>query len=79
MQPTRQQEASAENHTQLPYHTHFDDVLAGYNTWSNDTDDTENNNMISNTSHWQDILNTWNKDTPEKNTTNRQMLDKVQA
>ena len=37
-----QQEVNAENHTQLPYHAHFNDILTEYSAWSTDTNDIEN-------------------------------------
>ena len=40
-----QHEANAENHTQLPYHTHFNDILTEYLAWSIDANDIENTNQ----------------------------------
>ena len=34
-----QQEVNAENHIQLPYHVHFNDILTEYPAWSNDAND----------------------------------------
>ena len=42
-----QQEANAENHTQFPYHAHFNDILTEYPAWSNDANDIENIIKIS--------------------------------
>ena len=36
-----QQEISAENHTQLPYHAHFSDILTKYPACSSDANDRE--------------------------------------
>ena len=70
-----QQEANAENCTQLPYHAHFNDILTEYPAWSNDTNDTENTNPDQYRSHRQEILTAWQKDTPIKMPDNRQVLD----
>ena len=40
-----QQEANAENCTQLPYHADFNDILTEYPAWSTDANDTENINQ----------------------------------
>ena len=42
-----QQEANVENHTQLPYNAHFNDILTEYPAWSNDANDIENIIQIS--------------------------------
>ena len=76
LQPTRQYKANAETPTQLPYYPHFNDTLTGYNTWSNEI---ENTTMIQYIADRQDILSTWQKDTPEKIPYNRQMIDKVKT
>ena len=57
LQPIRQHEANAENHTQLPYYPHFNDILTEYNAWSTDTNDIESTNTAQYTFNWQDILN----------------------
>ena len=36
-----QQEANAENCTQLPHHAHFNDILTEYPAWSTDANDRE--------------------------------------
>ena len=41
MQSTDQHDAHAENHTQLPYNAHFNDILTEYPAWSTDTNDRE--------------------------------------
>ena len=46
-----QQEINAENHTQLPYHAHFNDILTEYPAWSNDANDIENTNPDQYRSH----------------------------
>ena len=40
-----QHEGNAENHTQLPYHACFNDILTEYPAWSNDANDIENTNQ----------------------------------
>ena len=40
-----QHDACAENHTQLPYHAPFNDILTEYPAWSTDTNDIENTNQ----------------------------------
>ena len=44
MQSTDQHDVNAENHTQVPYHIHIDDILTKYPSWSTDTNDIENTN-----------------------------------
>ena len=39
-----QQEANAENQTQLAFYVHFNDILIEYPAWSNDANDIENTN-----------------------------------
>ena len=39
-----QQEANAENCTQLPCHAHFNDILTEYPAWFNDANTIENTN-----------------------------------
>ena len=39
-----QQEANAENYTQVPYHARFNDILTKYPAWSNDANDIEHTN-----------------------------------
>ena len=64
MQPTDQHDVNAENCTHLPNHAHFNDILT-------DTNDIENNNKAQYRENRQDILNTWQKDTPVKTQDNR--------
>ena len=51
-----QHEANAENHTQLPYHAHFNDILTEYPAWSTDANDIENTNQDQYRSDRQEIL-----------------------
>ena len=44
VQPTDQHDANTENHTQLPYNAHFNDILTEYPEWSTDINDIENTN-----------------------------------
>ena len=74
-----QQEANAENCTQLPYHAHFNDILTEYPEWSNDANDMENTNQDQYRSGRQEILTAWQKDTPIKMPDNRQVLDNLEA
>ena len=74
-----QQEANAENCTQLPYHAHFNDILTEYPAWSNDTNDIENTNQDQYGSGRQEILTAWQKDTPIKMLDNMQVLDNLEA
>ena len=74
-----QQEANTENHTQLPYHAHFNDILAEYPAWSTDTNYIENTNQDQYRSGRQEILTAWQKDTPIKMPDNRQVLDNLEA
>ena len=37
VQSPDQQDAKAENYTQLPYNAHFNDILTEYPAWSTDT------------------------------------------
>ena len=69
-----QQEANAENHTQLPYYARFIDRLTEYPAWSTDTNDIENTNPDQYRSCRQEILTTWQKDTPIKMPDNRQII-----
>ena len=41
VQSPDQQDANAENHTQLPYNACFNDILTEYPAWSTDTNDRE--------------------------------------
>ena len=50
-----QHEANAENHTQLPYHAHFNDILTEYPAWSSDANDIENTNQAQYRSDRQEI------------------------
>ena len=68
-----QHEANAENHTQLPYHAHFNDILTEYPAWSTDANDIENTNQVQYRSNRQEILTAWQKDTPIKTSDNRQV------
>ena len=74
-----QQEANAENCTQLPYHACFNDILTEYPAWSTNTNDIENTNSDQYRSHRQEILTAWQKDTPIKMPDNRQVLDNIEA
>ena len=47
MQSTDQQDVDAGNHTQVPYHTQFNDILTEYPAWSTDTNDIENTNQCN--------------------------------
>ena len=71
VQSTDQYDVNAENHTQLPYHAHFNDILTEYPAWSTDTNDIENTNEVQYRLNRQDILNAWQKDTPVKMPDNR--------
>ena len=66
-----QQEANAENCTQLPYQAHFNERLTEYPAWSTDANDIENTNQDQYRSHRQQILTSWQKDTPIKMPDNR--------
>ena len=79
VQLSDQHDANAENHTQLPYHAHFNDILTEYPAWSTDTNDIENTNQAQYRSDRQDILTAWQKDTPIKMPDNRQVLDNLEA
>ena len=74
-----QHDANAENHTQLPYHAHFNDILAEYPAWSTDANDIVNTNQAQYRSDSQEILTAWQKDTPIKMPDNRQVLDNLEA
>ena len=74
-----QQEANAENCTQLPYHAHFNDILSEYPAWSNDANDIENTDQELYKLGMQEILTAWQKDTPIKMPDNRQVLDNLEA
>ena len=79
MQSADQHEVNAENHTQVPYHTHFNDVLTEYPVWSTDTNDIENTNEAQYKENRQDRLNAWQKDTPVKTHDNKQVPDNIEA
>ena len=66
VQPIDQHDANAENHTQLPYNTHFNDILTEYPARSTDTNDIENTNEAQYGSNRQDILTAWQKDATSK-------------
>ena len=79
MQPTDQHDVDAENRTHSPYHAHFNDILTEYPAWSADTNDIGNINKAQYRENRQDILNTWQKDTPVKTQDNRQVIDNIEA
>ena len=79
MQPTDQHDVDAENHTQVPYHAHFNYILTEYPAWSTDTNDIEKINQVQYTENRQDIPNAWQKDTPVKTPDNRQVLDNIEV
>ena len=79
MLSTDQHNVHAENHTQVPYHTHIDDILTKYPAWSMDINNIANINEAQYRENRQDILNAWKKDTPEKTQDNRQLLDDIEA
>ena len=79
VQLSDQHGVNAENHTQLPYHAHFNDILTEYPAWSNDADDIANTNQVQYRSDRQEILTAWQKDTPIKMPDNRQVLDNLEA
>ena len=79
MQSADQYDVDAENCTQVQYHTHFNDVLTEYPAWTTDTNDKANTNEPQDRENRQDILNAWQKDTPEKTPDNRQVLDDIEA
>ena len=74
VQLSDQHDANAENHTQLPYNAHLNDILTEYPAWSTDTNDIENTNQAQYRSDRQDILTAWQKDTPLKMPYYRQVL-----
>ena len=74
-----QHDINAENCTQVPYHTHFNDILTKYPAWSTDTNNIANTNEAEYRENRQDILNVWQKDTPEKTRDNRQILDDIEV
>ena len=78
-QSTDQHDANAQNHIQSLYHAHFNDILTDYSAWFIDTNDIENTNEVKYRLNRQDILNTWQKDTPVKTQDNRQVLDNLEA
>ena len=79
MHSTDQHDVNAENHTQVPYHACFNDLLTEYPAWSTDTNDIENTNKVQYREKRQDILNAWQTDTPVKTPDNRQALDNIEA
>ena len=79
VQSIGQQDANAENHTPLPYHAHFNNILTKYSAWSTDTNGIENTNEAQYRSNRQDTLTAWQKDTPVKMPDNRQVLDNLEA
>ena len=78
IQSTDQHNVNPENHTQVPYHAHFNNVLTEYPAWSTDTSNM-NINQVQYTQNRQDILNAWQNDTPVKIPDNRQVLDNIEA
>ena len=76
VQPPDQQDANAENCTQLPYNAHFNDILTEYPAWSTNTNDIENTNEAQYRSNRQDILTALQK---VKMPDNRQVLDNLEA
>ena len=74
-----QQEANVENHTQLPYHACFNDILTKYPVWSNDANDIMNTHPDQYRLHRQEIPTAWQKDTSIKMPDNRQVLDNLGA
>ena len=79
VQLSNQHDANAENHTQLPYHVHFSDILTEYPAWSTDANNIVNTNQTQYRSDRQEILTAWLKDTPIKMPDNRQVLDNLEA
>ena len=79
VQLSNQHNGNAENHTQLPYNVHFNDILTEYPAWSTDTNDIEDTTQAQYRSDRQDILTAWQKDTPVKMPDNRQVLDNLEA
>ena len=79
VQPRNQHDANAENHTQLPYNAHFNDILTEYPAWSTDTNDIENTNEVQYRPSRHNILTAWQKDTPVKMPDNRQVLDSLEV
>ena len=79
MQSTDQHDVDAENHTQVPYLAHFNDVLTEYPAWCTDRNDIENTNKAQYREKRQDILNAWQTDTPVKTPDNRQVLENIEA
>ena len=79
VQLTDQHDANTENHTQLPYNAHFNDILTEYPAWSTNTNDIENTNEAQYRSNRQHILTAWQKDTQVNMPDNRQVLDNLEA
>ena len=79
VQLSGQHDANAENHKQLPYHAHVNDILTEHPVWSTDANDIENTNQAQYRSDRQEILMAWQKDTPIKMPDNRQVLDNLEA
>ena len=75
VQLSDQYDANAENNRQLPYNTHFNDILTEYPAWSTDTNDIKNTNQAQYRSDRQDTLTAWQKDTPVTTPDNRQVLE----
>ena len=74
-----QHDANAENHTQLPYHACFSDILTECPAWSTDANNIVNTNQAQYRSNRKEILTALQKDTPIKMSDNRQVLDNLEA
>ena len=79
LQQADQQDINTENCTQIPHNYNADDILTEYPPWSTDTNDIENTSKTNYAESRKDILNAWQKDTPEKTQDNSQILDNVEA
>ena len=53
--------------------------MTEYPAWSIDTNDIENTNAMQYRENRQNIINAWQKDTPEKTQDNRQVLDNIEV
>ena len=74
-----QHDVNAENHTHMPYHAHFNDILTEYPAWSMDTNDIENINKAQYRENRWDKLYAWQKDIPVKTQDKRQVLNNIEA
>ena len=79
MQTRDQHDVNAEKCTQVPYYTHFNDVLTEFPACSTDTNDIVNINQAQYTKNRQYILTAGQKDTPVKTLDNRQVLDNIEV